>query len=478
MNAKTKFINKIKSTKLNKFRNKIKVKMKQTSSAKLLQEAKNKKSQETKEINKFIYNWIQLMAFCHLDNDMDETFSLTEIKKTTYGFKCNINIVNGLSFSKLESEEMIKTIENNLGCKFITTSIPKAQHLKAEFIMSDIPSIDFEPYIDAKGKKLAPYQIYVGTGIDGTPLFVNMLDYPHCLIQGATGMGKTKLIDSIITNLIVSNSPEDLSLYFIQVDKSDQIIYRKCKHSKAYGDDIYKALAIVNYLKAIVDARDKILRPFIEDGICENIFAFNKVCKKYNQNKFSYIYLVIDEFSSLMPSSESADKDKKAIKTEIQESMERLIAIGRYVGIYVVIGLQRATIDKIPSFLKANSNTIITFKVNNRKSSEVAIDSNEATELLPREFIVKTSKKILGKTTTLYPSTILDYIKPFRVTNAQYQDFNYLSWFNPEVGTKKEQKRKETKESKNAKRKAERYGKNDTKFTQNEIEQLETKNRR
>lgn len=475
MNAKTKLINKIKLTKLNKFRNKVKVKMKQTPQAKLKQDTKIALSQETKDINRFIYNWIKLMAFTHLDNDLDETFSLTEIKKTTYGYSCNINIVDGLSFSSLESTEMISTIENNLGCKFITGYIPKAQHLDAQFIISNIPSLDFEPYVDAKGKKLAPYDLYIGTSIDGEPIIASMLKYPHAIVQGATNMGKTKLIDSICTNLIVSNSPEDLSLYFIQVDKSDQVIYRKCKHTRAYADDIYKALAITNYLKAIVEARDKTLRPMIEEGICENIQAFNKVYKIYKQNKFSYIYLIIDEYSSLMPNSEGGNKEKKAIKTEIQENMERLIQIGRYVGIYVIVGLQRSTVDKLPSFIKSMCNTVITFHVNNIKSSQVAIDTNEAVELLPREFIMKTTNQIFGKTTTIYPSTILKYITPYKWGNSQYNDFIYKSWFDPVAETPKEKKKKE---SKCARRKRERYGKGDTEFTENEIDQLETKNRR
>lgn len=482
MNVKTKLINKIKSTKLNKFRNKVKVKikrkLKQSPQSKLIQDKKTKQSLETKDINKFIYDWIKLMAYCHLDNDLDETFSLTEIKKTSYGFKCKINVADGLSFSILESEEMIKTVENNLGCKFITNSLPKAKYLQGEFIISDIPSIDFEPYVNEKGKKLAPYDLYIGTAIDGTPIIASMLKYPHAIVQGATNMGKTKLIDSICTNLIVSNSPEDLSLYFIQVDKSDQIIYRKCKHTRAYADDIYKALAVTNYLKAIVEARDKTLRPMIEDGICENIQAFNKVYKIYKQNKFSYIYLIIDEYSSLMPNSEGGNKEKKAIKTEIQENMERLIQIGRYVGIYVIVGLQRATVDKLPSFIKSMCNTVITFHVNNIKSSQVAIDSNEAVDLLPREFIVKTGKQIFGKTTTIYPSTILQYIAPYKWGQSQYTDFTYTSWFDPMAETPKEKKRKETKESKNKRRKEERYGKNDTKFTENEIEQLKINNRR
>jgi DNA segregation ATPase FtsK/SpoIIIE-like protein len=287
-------------------------------------------------------------------------------------------------------------------------------------------------------------------------------------------MGKTKLIDSICTNLIVSNDPQDVSLYFIQVDKSDQVIYRQSKHTRAYADDIYKALAITNYLKAIVESRDKQLRPLIENGICENIEGFNKVYKKYKQNKFSYIYLIIDEYSSLMPSD--GDKQKKAIKTEIQENMERLIQIGRYVGIYVIVGLQRSTVDKLPSFIKAMCNTVITFKVNNERSSFVAIDSNEATSLIPREFIMKTDKQIYGKTTTITPATILKYIQPTRWAKSQYTDFVYESWY---TAPKEKDPIKKVSISKNKKRKEERYGETKSnELSQEELNKLLSKKTR
>ena len=435
--------------------------------------AKEIEAQKTKDINKFIYEWIKLMAFSHLDNDLDETFSLTEIEKTDYGYTCNINMADGLSFATLESESMVKTIEGNLGCKFLTESFGKKKHLKATFIMSEIPSIKFEPYVDSKGKKLPPYDLYLGTSIDGTPILASMLKYPHVIVQGSTNMGKTKLIDSICTNLIVSNSPEDVALYFIQVDKSDQITYRRCRHTRAYANDIYKALAITNYLKELVEHRDKVLQPLIEECVCTNIQDFNQIYKRYKLQRFNFVYLVIDEYSSLMPNSEGGDKDKKAIKVEIQENMEKLIQIGRYVGIYIIIGLQRSTVDKLPSFVKALCNTVVTFHVNNVRSSQVAIDSNEAVDLLPREFIVKTDKQIYGKTTTIYPSTILKYITPFKCSPAQYHDFNYISWFDPNAETKKEKKKKETKESKNKQRKAARgYGKDDKQFNKDEINNL------
>jgi len=433
--------------------------------------------QEHKDISGFIESWIRLMAYLKLDNQLDETFALTNIKKTVYGFSCNINVANGLSLATLEEEKMISTIEDNSGCLFMTTRIPKTKQLEAKFVIEDIPEIDFVPYSTASKHKLEPYELYLSTSLDGEPVVANMLTHPHVLIQGATNSGKTRMIDCIATNLIAQNSPEDVSLYFIQVDKSDQVIYRKCKHTRAYANDIYKTLAITNYLIQVINSRDKALSPMIENGICNDINGFNKVYKKYKQSKFNYIYLIIDEYSSLMP-SEEGDKTKKIVKGLIQENMERLIQIGRYVGVYVIIGLQRATIDKVPSFVKAMSNTIVSFHVNNERSSFVALDTNEAVKLKQREAIIKTDDKIMTKTVTITPAMILHYTKPFHWSNGTYRNFIFDSWLPDEF--KKKQEFKQVKESKNQKRKNERYGTNDdeNEMTDDELFNLIKKNKK
>jgi hypothetical protein len=419
------------------------------------QEEKLETAKEKKDIQNFIMDWIKLMAHAGFDNELDETFSLTKIVKEPYGFSCHINIVPKLSFAMLENEANVSMIQDNMGCIFYTKRIPKAKYMEAKFIMEDIPEINYEPYKSKDKDKLEPWELYLGVSIDGAPVIVSMTKYPHLIDQGATNMGKTGMINCICTNLIVQNDSSDLSMYFIQVDKSDQVIFRKCKHTRAYADDIKKALAVTNYLKEVVNARDKTLRPLIEEGICDNINGFNKVYKKYKQHKFTYVYLVIDEYSSLMP-GDSDNKSIKSIKNAIQDNMERLVQIGRYVGIYVIIGLQRGTVDKLPSFVKAMCNTVATFRTNNERSSYVAIDSNEAVSLSPREFIAKTNEKVMGKTLTITPAMMLEYTKNLRWSNGQYHDFQYNSWLPKELQDKNETPAAPA-TSKNQKRKQERY---------------------
>lgn len=379
-----------------------------------------KEAKDREKIAWLVSEWIKIMSHLGFDNKLDETFSLRHIEVKSYGFKCTVEAASSLTYATLEEEKTINIIQDNLKCLFIGKR-GKRGKFEVQFITEDIEEIDFEPM------PVKPYELYLGTSIDGEPVVVSMLKYPHILIQGATNMGKTKMIDCFLTNLITQCSPEDLSLYFIQVDKGDQVAYRKCKHTRSYANDIYKALAITNYLVELVNYRNKVLIPYIEDGICGDIYEFNKIRKKHKQNKFSYIYLTIDEYSSLMP-NDSSNKELKAIKNAIQDNLERLIQIGRFCGVYLAIGLQRATIDKLPSFIKAMCNTTSTFRVNNEKSSYVAIDSNDAVNLSPREAIVKTNERVMLKTVTLTPANIVAHIKPFRFKDSEYKDFPYQSY--------------------------------------------------
>lgn len=408
-------------------------------------EAEEKKltPEEKKKIRELVDDWVKIMAHAGIENKLDQTYSLQDIRIKPYGYECNIRIVPPLTFDSLQSQRMTRVIEDNLGCIFVTTRLPKKKIMQAKFITKDIPEIMYEPIPQH------PYELYLGTGIEGEPIKADMLKYPHVVVQGATNMGKTKMIDTAVTNIVNQCSPDQVSLYIIAADKPDQVIYRKCKHTRAYADTLEKTLALTGYLVEVVEKRGKIIEPLMEDGICSNISGFNKVHRQYKHGAFTYIYVIIDEYSTLMPGN-SDRKDIKKLKQAIQDNIERLIQVGRYVGLYLVIGLQRSTIDKLPPFIKAMCNTVATFRVNNERSSYVAIDSNEAVNLKPRENIIKTDKKEMAMTVTIPQDVILKYTQEFRWSPGQYHEFMFESWIIKDQQQKKREKKKKEQQQQTA----------------------------
>ena len=407
------------------------------------QELKSKrllKIANDKKIKELISSWVKLMAYTGNYNQKHMTYILKNIEVTDYGYSCRIFNSDGLNLFKLEDKNLVEIIQGSFGCTFVTKYKPKSKYLDAKFIMKSIDSLEFKPI------RLKPWELFFSMGIDGKPLIADMLKYPHVLVQGATNSGKTCFLDIAMVNLIATESSEDVHLYIAQSDKSDQIVYRKCKHCKAYADKLEKIYALTNYLVKKVEERDVLLQPYIESFLCKNIFDYNKAIDKkiIKAKKFTYDYLIIDEYASLMPDGEH-DSTKKTMKQKIQDNIERLIQIGRSSGLYILIGTQRATVDKLPSFIKAMSNTIVSFRVNNRKSSEVALDSDEALVLEQREFITKQSEKIYGKTVTMTPEIMKQHILPHRTSS--YVEFNFNDYMhNIQKGSKstKSQSKKDT----------------------------------
>ena len=407
---------------------------------------KNQLRKDKNDILKLKKSWNETMGELNLCNNFNQIFTLYDVEIMNYGYRAKLRCPKGLSFSMIEdSDTTISKIQDSMECKIFI----KGDDFRREIIFryKEFINIDYEPL------KLKPWELYVGVDTNYEQLVLNMLKYPHILIQGSNNMGKTKCIDTMLVNLINNCSDKDIELYIAKADKPDQIIYRRCNVCKGYADGFPQIYSMLKYIISIIDKRDSIITPYIENGLCSNIFEYNKAISKglIKNKKWSYIYLVIDEYSSLMPESNNNDVDKQICKL-IQTYLERLARIGRYVGVYIVAGVQRSTIDKLPSFIKAMCNSIITFRVNNLKSSEVAIDSHEAVDLKPREFIYKTNSKYYGKTVNLTQQSILNNIKPFSKENysvtsfIQYNDLEQILNKSNKKKRKTKQERKKTKE--------------------------------
>lgn len=377
----------------------------------------------------FTQTWIKSMCYLNLYNAKDETYYFTHLQRQDYGFTCYIHNYMGGTLTQLLEDEWIRKVEQNTRSIFIPEYEKRKHRIKAVFITEDTPYEDFKPI------KLAPYKLLCGMSVDLKHAVADMCAMPHIKIEGATSMGKTKCIDTALVNLTVTESPKDVELYFIQLDKSDQVIYRRLPHCKAWiqlasekYDSLEEVTAILGMLKFLYNEtyhrENKILLPLREKGLCENISDYNKAIEKglIKGEKWCYRYLVIDEFASLMPNGNKTDLDK--IKSVIQDVIDKLIQLARGTGLYLILSVQRATIDKMPSFLKAMSNTNVVFRVSNRKSSEVALDNDKATYLEPREFIIKSDKGKLtyGKTMNLTPQIIDGYLDPMRINKESFYD--------------------------------------------------------
>ena len=362
---------------------------------------------ESMKIAKFEKKWISLMSNLGLYNKMKQTYSLNKTEITSYGYKALILIVDGLSLEKLESNR--EYIQDSYGCMCVFNKAKRSNLIAAEFIFTTPSKLKFEPL-----EKLKPWQIYLGNNYTGEPILMDMVKWPHILVTGGTRSGKSKMTDCILTSLVTNCTEKELELYLCQVAKSDLILYEDCKQTRAFAETLEKTLTVLEHIENKMDERSELIKPFRKVAKADNYMDYNRIRA---MDKMSTVYVIFDEMSSLF-NTKGCCKEEKEMKEIIVSKIEKIAQYGAGLGAFLICSLQRPTVDNISSFIKSQCTCKISFRQNNSKSSEVALDDpSMALGLDQREFIYYTNNYNYGLVPLVDNKSIYTAIKPYLQTN-------------------------------------------------------------
>ena len=175
---------------------------------------------------------------------------------------------------------------------------------------------------------------------------------PHMLIAGETGSGKSTVLRSIITNLILGKK---VKMHLIDLKRGAEFqIFAKCGCIKNFARTKAEALAVLTDISKEVDRRYDL---FFERDVTD-IKEYNRRC-----GRLGYELLVIDEFADL-------HQDKESILL-----LEEIAAKSRACGIHLIISTQRPDHIILNGRIKANVTTILGLKTTNEANSRIIIDS-------------------------------------------------------------------------------------------------------
>ena len=220
-------------------------------------------------------------------------------------------------------------------------------------------------HIDSKYKN-NPLVMALGKDLTGNYVFAPIDKMPHLLIAGSTGSGKSVCINSIILSILFRALPSQVQLILIDPKKVEFTPYAKIPHLACpVVNDTTKAAAT---LKKLVEVMEERYTKFSENSV-RNIEEYNH---KNPNNKMSSIVCIIDEMADLMFTH----------RNEVETNIQRLAAMARASGIYLILATQRPSTDVITGVIKANIPSRIAFAVASPYDSRTIIDKVGAENLL------------------------------------------------------------------------------------------------
>jgi S-DNA-T family DNA segregation ATPase FtsK/SpoIIIE len=209
----------------------------------------------------------------------------------------------------------------------------------------------------------------LGKGAGGESIAGDLTRMPHLLIAGATGSGKTVCLNTIISCLLLYNTPFDTRLILIDPKRVELTPYNSIPHlATPVIVDTSKAIGALRWLSQEMDQRYQKLA----SAAARNIEGYNK--NRKGMDKLPYMVLVIDELADLMMGGFD----------EVEHTLCRLAQLARATGIHLVVATQRPSVDVVTGLIKANFPTRISFAVTSQVDSRTILDGAGAEKLLGR----------------------------------------------------------------------------------------------
>ena len=229
---------------------------------------------------------------------------------------------------------------------------------------------DVLPYVQG-----GPLELAIGRDVEGDPVVADLAKMPHLLIAGTTGSGKSVMINSIITTLLMRSLPEDVRLIMVDPKRVELSGYNGLPH--LYVPVVTEPKQAASALAWGVTEMERRLKVFERIGV-RNIATFNAKqaageFEHYDNppKKMPYLVIIIDELSDLMM---VAGKD-------VEASIVRIAQLGRAAGIHLIVATQRPSSNVVTGLIKANITNRIAFQVATGIDSRVVIDQMGAEKL-------------------------------------------------------------------------------------------------
>lgn len=236
---------------------------------------------------------------------------------------------------------------------------------------SNVTLGDVMPFV-----KGGPLMLAIGRDVEGNPRTADLAKMPHLLIAGTTGSGKSVMINSILSTILMRATPAEVRLIMVDPKRVELSGYNGIP--QLYVPVVTDPRQAASSLQWAVAEMERRLKVFEKAG-ARNISTFNHMVQdgKFEDedvklDEMPYLVIVIDELTDLMM---VAGKD-------VEASIVRISQLGRAAGIHLIVATQRPAAEVVTNAIKVNIVNRIAFKVATSVDSRVILGQAGAEKLI------------------------------------------------------------------------------------------------
>ena len=287
----------------------------------------------------------------------------------------------------------IKRLEDDIAMSLsalgirIIAPIPGKGTIGIEVPNKDPQTVSIRSILGSKKFQECKYELPMAMGatISNDVYIADLCKMPHLLVAGATGMGKSVGLNTIIASLLYKKHPAELKFVLVDPKMVEFSLYSVLERhylaklpdeEEAVVTSMDKVLATLNSLCVEMDQRYMLLR----DANVRSILEYNQrfIERRLNPDKghryLPYIVMIVDEFADLIM---TAGK-------EVEKPIARIAQKARAVGMHMIIATQRPSTNVITGLIKANFPGRIAFRVSQMVDSKTILDRTGANQLIGR----------------------------------------------------------------------------------------------
>lgn len=191
-------------------------------------------------------------------------------------------------------------------------------------------------------------------------LYKNMLAQPHVMVAGATGSGKSVVINALIYTALYKfplSAESTNSVGFIMIDpkRCELSAYKHLPHTLRYASEPADMVQALEYAMGIVEDRYRTMQ---RRGI-----------RKWEGQD---VFVVIDEFADLMTTN----------RKQVQPIIQRLAQVGRAANVHIILATQCPLAKVIPTEIRVNFDARVALRTATAQHSRNIMEQTGC-ELLP-----------------------------------------------------------------------------------------------